>query len=226
MIATEAALALIESPQKHGPLMFHQSGGCCDNSAANCYLPGEITIGTGDVLSGRHRRLPGYRQGWPRNLAAHAADHRRDRRSRRHLSLGAGGKAFHFRSRVFTDAEIAALNPQPGAVPGRQSADAAQASQREDQLQFGHDVRRLYGSALAAELVRCCDHLRVGSQPFLLSAAKGAGRVLLGFSSWKSLESGIHNVARWAFSEGRGAALRSGAQGEAQKQRRNAVRTH
>ena len=38
---------------KHGQdLMFHQSGGCCDNSAANCYLPGEITIGAGDVYLG------------------------------------------------------------------------------------------------------------------------------------------------------------------------------
>ena len=49
VIATETALELIELlKQKHGALMFHQSGGCCDNSAANCYLPGEITIGAGD----------------------------------------------------------------------------------------------------------------------------------------------------------------------------------
>ena len=39
VIATPAALALVAFLQsKHGPdLMFHQSGGCCDNSAANCY---------------------------------------------------------------------------------------------------------------------------------------------------------------------------------------------
>ena len=38
VIATPAALDLIEFlKKKHGPLMFHQSGGCCDNSAANCY---------------------------------------------------------------------------------------------------------------------------------------------------------------------------------------------
>ena len=37
--ATPAALALIEQLKaEHGPdLIFHQSGGCCDNSAANCY---------------------------------------------------------------------------------------------------------------------------------------------------------------------------------------------
>ena len=61
VIATDAALhvELIEFlKKKHGPLMFHQSGGCCDNSAANCFLPGEITIGAGDELSRRYRRLP------------------------------------------------------------------------------------------------------------------------------------------------------------------------
>ena len=51
VIATETALALIESlKKKHGELIFHQSGGCCDTSAANCYLPGELTIGAGDVV--------------------------------------------------------------------------------------------------------------------------------------------------------------------------------
>ena len=53
VIATPAALELIEVLKaKHGPLMFHQSGGCCDNSAANCYLPGEITIGAQDEYLG------------------------------------------------------------------------------------------------------------------------------------------------------------------------------
>ena len=48
VIATPAALELIEFLKaKHGPVFFHQSGGCCDNSAANCYLPGELTIGAG-----------------------------------------------------------------------------------------------------------------------------------------------------------------------------------
>lgn len=61
VIATQAALDLIEYlKQKHGPVMFHQSGGCCDNSAANCYLPGEITIGAGDVLLGEIGGSPFY----------------------------------------------------------------------------------------------------------------------------------------------------------------------
>ncbi|MFF4015812.1 DUF779 domain-containing protein [Streptomyces sp. NPDC001843] len=34
----------------HGPLMFHQSGGCCDGSAPMCYPDGEFRTGSSDVL--------------------------------------------------------------------------------------------------------------------------------------------------------------------------------
>jgi uncharacterized protein len=34
----------------HGPLMFHQSGGCCDGSSPMCYPEGEFRTGSGDVL--------------------------------------------------------------------------------------------------------------------------------------------------------------------------------
>ncbi|KPI08704.1 protein of unknown function DUF779 [Actinobacteria bacterium OK074] len=34
----------------HGPLMFHQSGGCCDGSAPMCYPEGEFRTGASDVL--------------------------------------------------------------------------------------------------------------------------------------------------------------------------------
>lgn len=37
---------------QHGPLMFHQSGGCCDGSAPMCYLAGEFKVGGADVLLG------------------------------------------------------------------------------------------------------------------------------------------------------------------------------
>jgi uncharacterized protein (DUF779 family) len=62
VVATPAALELVAFLQaKHGPaLMFHQSGGCCDNSAANCYLPGEITMGAGDVYLGDIGGCPFY----------------------------------------------------------------------------------------------------------------------------------------------------------------------
>ncbi|MFK4104038.1 DUF779 domain-containing protein [Streptomyces sp. NPDC019531] len=36
--------------ETHGPLMFHQSGGCCDGSAPMCYPAGEFRTGGSDVL--------------------------------------------------------------------------------------------------------------------------------------------------------------------------------
>jgi uncharacterized protein (DUF779 family) len=36
----------------NGPLMFHQSGGCCDGSAPMCYTAGEFRVGGADVLLG------------------------------------------------------------------------------------------------------------------------------------------------------------------------------
>ena len=48
---TPAAADLIRSLRdRHGPLMFHQSGGCCDGSAPMCYLAGEFRTGQSDVL--------------------------------------------------------------------------------------------------------------------------------------------------------------------------------
>ncbi|MDH6277724.1 uncharacterized protein (DUF779 family) [Aurantimicrobium minutum] len=35
---------------KHGPLMFHQSGGCCDGSSPMCYPVGMFKIGGSDIL--------------------------------------------------------------------------------------------------------------------------------------------------------------------------------
>ncbi|WP_240677314.1 DUF779 domain-containing protein [Actinacidiphila soli] len=37
---------------RHGPVMFHQSGGCCDGSAPMCYTRGEFRVGATDVLLG------------------------------------------------------------------------------------------------------------------------------------------------------------------------------
>src|SRR2546430_16206750 len=49
-----AAAELIRSLRGgHGPLMFHQSGGCCDGSAPMCYLQGEFRLGERDVLLGQ-----------------------------------------------------------------------------------------------------------------------------------------------------------------------------
>lgn len=51
--ATEEAVALIEKLRsKHGELMFHQSGGCCDGSAPMCFEAGELYINDTDILLG------------------------------------------------------------------------------------------------------------------------------------------------------------------------------
>jgi hypothetical protein len=113
VIATPVALELVaQLKAKHGPeLMFHQSGGCCDNSAANCYLPTDLTIGAGDQYLGDIGGVPFYMsksqyEYWKHTqLIIDVIDGTGGT-----FSLeGPEGKAFHTRSRVFTDAEWAEL---------------------------------------------------------------------------------------------------------------------
>lgn len=62
--ATEAAVRLIRSlRERHGPLMFHQSGGCCDGSAPMCYARDEFRLGERDVLLGEVDGEPFYMGG-------------------------------------------------------------------------------------------------------------------------------------------------------------------
>ncbi|MEM9584371.1 MAG: DUF779 domain-containing protein [Pseudomonadota bacterium] len=52
--ATEGALTLLEEIKtRHGEVMFHQSGGCCDGSSPMCYPKGEFPLGSTDVLMGK-----------------------------------------------------------------------------------------------------------------------------------------------------------------------------
>ena len=116
VVATPAALELVALLQaKHGQdLMFHQSGGCCDNSAANCYLPGEITMGAGDVYLGdiggcRFYMGKAQYETWKHTqLIIDVIEGTGGT-----FSLeGPEGKAFHTRSRVFTAMELAELAVQ------------------------------------------------------------------------------------------------------------------
>ena len=114
VIATPAAVDLIERLKtKHGPgLMFHQSGGCCDNSAANCYLIGELTIGAGDVYLGDIGGCPFYigkaqYQYWRHTQLIIDVI---DGHGGTFLLEGPEGRAFHTRSRVFTEAELTELD--------------------------------------------------------------------------------------------------------------------
>lgn len=59
--ATPAALALLsEIVADHGPVLFHQSGGCCDGSSPMCYPVGEFIIGDRDVRLGEIGGMPVY----------------------------------------------------------------------------------------------------------------------------------------------------------------------
>ncbi|MEH3087257.1 MAG: DUF779 domain-containing protein [Xylophilus ampelinus] len=59
--ATPAAEALVARLRAaHGPLMFHQSGGCCDGSAPMCFPLGEFLVGAADVLLGEIAGAPFY----------------------------------------------------------------------------------------------------------------------------------------------------------------------
>lgn len=50
---TEAAGDMLRTlTDIHGPLMFHQSGGCCDGSSPMCYPDGEFKTGGSDVHLG------------------------------------------------------------------------------------------------------------------------------------------------------------------------------
>ena len=113
VLATPAALELIALLQrKHGEIFFHQSGGCCDNSAANAYLPGELTIGAGDVYLGDiggcrfYIGVNQYETWKHTQLIIDVLDGAGGGT----FSLeGPEGKAFHTRSRLFTDTEKAEL---------------------------------------------------------------------------------------------------------------------
>jgi uncharacterized protein (DUF779 family) len=50
---TEKAKAVIDQlREKHGDLIFHQSGGCCDGSAPMCFAKGDFLLGSRDVCLG------------------------------------------------------------------------------------------------------------------------------------------------------------------------------
>jgi uncharacterized protein len=59
--ATPAALDLIlELRSRHGPILFHQSGGCCDGSSLMCYPQSDFILGGRDVLLGDIGGVPVY----------------------------------------------------------------------------------------------------------------------------------------------------------------------
>ena len=114
--ATPSAIDLITRLRaRHGPLLFHQSGGCCDGSTPMCYPRHEFTIGDEDVFLGEVAEEPFYIGAAQFEYWQHT-----------HLTLdvvkgrGGGfsleapeGVRFLIRSRLYRDEEIAELARQP-----------------------------------------------------------------------------------------------------------------
>ena len=118
VLATDAALDLIARLKtKYGPLMFHQSGGCCDGSSPMCYPEGELLVGDGDVRLGEIGGCPFY-------MSAAQFEYWKHTQLTIDVVPGRGGMfslegpeglRFLTRSRLFTDQEQAALDAKNDA---------------------------------------------------------------------------------------------------------------
>jgi uncharacterized protein len=120
---TPKAEALLRKLQgQYGPLLFHQSGGCCDGSAPMCFPRGDFKIGQQDVYLGAIVDTPFYISGPQFEYWQHT-----------HLTVdvvpgrGSGfsveapeGVRFLIRSRIFDDAEHRALQEAGPAPRGPQ----------------------------------------------------------------------------------------------------------
>jgi uncharacterized protein len=112
VLTTPAAVDLIHRLfAKHGELMFHQSGGCCDGSSPMCYPRGEFLTGDADVLLATVEDTPFYMSRSQFEYWKHTQlilDVVPGRGGMFSLD-NAEGVRFLIRSRVFTDEEIATL---------------------------------------------------------------------------------------------------------------------
>ena len=112
VLHTSAAAALIHKLlAQHGPLMFHQSGGCCDGSSPMCFPRNDFLVGDQDVLLGTIEDTPFY-------ISRPQFEYWKHTQLTLDVVPGRGGMfslegpeglRFHIRSRIFTDDEIARL---------------------------------------------------------------------------------------------------------------------
>ncbi|MCB0526515.1 MAG: DUF779 domain-containing protein [Lewinellaceae bacterium] len=114
IVISEAARQVIDRLiAQHGPLIFHQSGGCCDGSAPMCYLQGEFLIGDQDVMLGEVHGCPFYMSAFQFEYWKHT-QLELDVTKGRGASFSAEiplGLRFVIKSRLFTDEEWADLEP-------------------------------------------------------------------------------------------------------------------
>ena len=112
ILATDAAIELIEKLRdKNGPLMFHQSGGCCDGSQPMCFPDGEFKTGGSDVCLGEIADCKFYMGKDQFEYWKHTQlilDVTRGRGSSFSLEIPMGVR-FYIKSKLFTEAELAQL---------------------------------------------------------------------------------------------------------------------
>lgn len=132
-ITTAAAALLSRLQERHGPVMFHQSGGCCDGSSPMCYLDGEFIVGDRDVLLGVVLGAPVWISGPQFDTWKHTQltiDVVPGRGSG--FSLEApDGVRFLSRGRAFTPAELDQLDADP-PLTGADYADGRRPGDRAD----------------------------------------------------------------------------------------------
>jgi len=112
--ATDEARAVIEQlREKHGELMFHQSGGCCDGSAPMCFAKGDFMVGSRDVCLGEVQGCGFY-------MAADQFEYYRNSHIVIDVAPGRGssfsleiplGLRFMAVSRILSDEELADVRP-------------------------------------------------------------------------------------------------------------------
>ncbi len=117
----EAAELLLKLTKINGPLMFHQSGGCCDGSSPMCYLKGEFKVGGSDVLVGE-LVIEGIDEPIQVWMSASQFEYWKHTHLTIDVVVGRGGgfslestegKRFLTRSRLFTDDEWLLLENSP-----------------------------------------------------------------------------------------------------------------
>ncbi|HWT49319.1 MAG TPA: DUF779 domain-containing protein [Mycobacterium sp.] len=122
IITTAAAELLARLQDRHGPVMFHQSGGCCDGSSPMCYPRGDFLVGDRDVLLGVLDVGPEDSEGVPVWISGPQYQVWKHTQLVIDVVRGRGGGfsleapegvRFLSRGRVFTDEEKAALRAVP-----------------------------------------------------------------------------------------------------------------
>src|ERR1700745_4062505 len=121
-----AAELLARLQERHGPVMFHQSGGCCDGSSPMCYPRGDFLVGDRDVLLGVIDVGPQGSEGVPVWISGpqYQAHYQGEKHTQLIIDVVPGrgggfsleapeGVRFLSRGRVFTDEEQAVLQAAP-----------------------------------------------------------------------------------------------------------------